>query len=271
MGGNVMGDQGGVLAVDGPARSARKTLAVLVVLVVVASVMPLGIPAARGLAEPTLIVEELVTGLDIPWDLDFLPGGEMIFTERPGRLKILANGTVSTLTADFSTLKVRRTSGLLSVAVDPDFTNNRRVYTCQGDTSDVMRVYAWTLNDPPTAATRIDAPLVQIPAGEPWYHTGCRLRIDAAGSLWVGTGDNYQVGTAQDLTSLNGKILRVDRFSGEGNSSNPFFSSTDASQRKIFTYGHRNVQGLAFRPGTSEVWSVEHGPDADDEINLLVP
>ena len=99
-----------------------------------------------------------------------------------------------------------------------------------------------------------------IPAAS--RHSGCRLRFGPQGYLWIATGD-ATVGTApQDLSSLGGKVLRVDAATGAAAASNPFGS-------RLYTYGHRNVQGLARRPGTHQMWAVEHGPRVDDEINLL--
>ena len=95
-------------------------------------------------------------------------------------------------------------------------------------------------------------------------HGGGRLRFGPLGYLWIATGDGYSGTAAQDLSSLGGKVLRVDSQTGAGAPDNPFAPSP------IYTYGHRNPQGLALRPGTSQMWSVEHGPDHDDEINLLV-
>ena len=174
-----------------------------------------------------------------------------------------------TTSSDFTDLLSGGTSGLLGLAVDPGFGSNHRLYTCQGHTSGELRVYGWTLDSGLTSAGRDADPLVQVPLDAQYNHIGCRLQIDAGGALWITTGDNSDGSAPQDLTNLNGKVLRVDRVTGEGIPSNPFAASLDANERKIFTYGHRNVQGLAFRPGTNQVWAVEHGPDRDDEINLL--
>ena len=95
-------------------------------------------------------------------------------------------------------------------------------------------------------------------------HGGCRLRFGPEGYLWIATGDAISGTVPQDLTSLGGKVLRVDASTGAGAPANPFAPS------RVYTYGHRNVQGLALRPGTSQMWSVEHGPSVDDEINRLV-
>ena len=152
----------------------------------------------------------------------------------------------------------------MGIVVDPSFASNRRFYTCQGHTGPEVQVIAWTINSAYTEATRVADPLVgDIPASS-GRHGGCRLRFGPEGYLWIATGDAATGTVPQDLTSLGGKVLRVDASTGAGVPANPFTSSP-----LVYTYGHRNVQGLALRPGTSQMWSVEHGPSVDDEINLL--
>ena len=213
---------------------------------------------------PDITIVELVSDLTIPWDLAFTPDGTMLFTERPGKLSArLASGTIQTVTADFSDLQLLRSNGLLAIVVDHDFATNRRFYTCQSHTGLKVQIIAWTISSDYTAATRVADPLVgDIPSGG-GGHPGCRLRIGPEGYLWIATGDGYYPSTPQDLGSLAGKILRVDVTAGDGAPGNPFSS-------RVYSYGHRDPQGLALRPGTTEMWSMEHGPNWDDEINLLV-
>ena len=214
---------------------------------------------------PELLVSTLVSGLSIPWDLAFTPDGTMLFTERRGVLSSRgADGTVRTIEAEFEDLFAVGETGLMGIVVDPDFASNRRFYTCQGHVGPQVQVIAWTINADYTAATRVADPLVGgIPATS-GRHGGCRLRFGPEGYLWIATGDAASGRVPQDLTSLGGKVLRVDPFTGAGAPTNPLAPS------RVYTYGHRNVQGLALRPGTSQMWSVEHGPRRDDEINLLV-
>ena len=211
---------------------------------------------------PEFTVITLVSGLDIPWDLAFTPDGRMLFTERGGELSSrLPDGTIQTVAADFSDLFVSGEAGLMAIVVDPRFASNRRFYTCQTHTGGTAQVIAWIIDTTYTEAARIDDPLVgDIPAGP--RHSGCRLRFGPSGYLWIATGDAASGATPQDLASLGGKVLRVDAATGEAPPGNPFST-------RVYTYGHRNVQGLALRPRTSQMWSVEHGPTTDDEINLL--
>ena len=216
-------------------------------------------------AAPDITVVELVSGLSIPWDLAFTPDGTMLFTQRSGVLSArLTDGTVQTVTADFGDLYASGEAGLMAIVIDPSFASNRRFYTCQTHAGPTVQVIAWTINVAFTVATRVNDPLVGgIPAAR--FHDGCRLRFGPQGYLWIATGDGASGTVPQDLTSLGGKVLRVDASTGAGAPGNPF-----ASSPRVYTYGHRNPQGLTRRPGTSQMWSVEHGPNIDDEINLLV-
>ena len=215
---------------------------------------------------PGLLVSTLVSGLSIPWDLDFTPDGTMLFTEWRGVLSSRdISGRVRTVAADMGDLFANGETGLMGIVVDPDFAFNRRFYTCQGRLGPEVQVISWTVNSDYTAATRVADPLVGgIPATS-GRHGGCRLRFGPEGYLWIATGDAASGRFPQDLTSLGGKVLRVDPSTGAGAPSNPF-----ASSPRIYSYGHRNVQGLALRPGAGQMWAVEHGPRVDDEINLLV-
>ena len=254
-------DQGKYLRVVfdyGPLNGPRKEV----------EVVSAGVVGAQAPA-PQLAVTDFVTGLSIPWDLAFAPDGTLLFTERAGKLKArLTSGTVQTVTADLSDLWVKGNTGLMSIVVDPSFATNRRFYTCQAHTDPKeIQVIAWTINAAYNAATRANDPLVGgIPRNDLGGHAGCRLRFGPSGSLWISTGDAAQSTNAQDKTSLSGKILRVNASTGAGHADNPF---TSPSSPLIYSYGHRNPQGLARRPGTTQMWSLEHGPNHDDEINLL--
>jgi len=214
---------------------------------------------------PELLVSTLVSGLTIPWDLDFTPDGTMLFTEKRGVLRSRrADGTIRRVNAEMGDLFAVDETGLMGIVVDPDFASNRRFYTCQGHVGPEIQVIAWTMNAAYTAATRVADPLVGGMPATRGRHGGCRLRFGPEGYLWIATGDAASGSVPQDLASLGGKVLRVDPSTGAGAETNPLASP------RIYSYGHRNVQGLALRPGTRQMWAVEHGPRVDDEINLLV-
>ena len=216
-----------------------------------------------------LLVTKSMTGLDIPWDIAFTPDGVMLVSERAGKLKArLGDGTVKVIQADFSDLSVKSELGLMGLVVDPNFTTNRRFYTCQGDrTANSIKVVAWSLAEDYRRALRVDDPLVGgIPSAN--IHVGCRLRFDDKGYLWISTGDAALGSHPQNLNSLAGKILRVNADNGQPASGNPFNQSEQAAL--VYSFGHRNPQGLAWQKDLQQMWVVEHGPDTDDEINLLV-
>jgi glucose/arabinose dehydrogenase len=205
---------------------------------------------------PTLTVTTLVSGLVIPWDLGFAPDGTLLFTERPGRLRArLADGTLRQLADISSTLNTDGERGLLGLAIDPAFASNRTIYTCQSNkTPAEVRLVKWTVDGDYTVATPVANPLTGGMPSTAVFHNGCRPRFGPDGLLWVGTGDSGQGPTPQSDSSRGGKVLRVDPATGAAS---------------VYSKGHRNVQGLARRPGTAQMFSVEHGPDRDDEINLL--
>jgi aldose sugar dehydrogenase len=230
---------------------------------------------------PTLTVTVVQDDLTIPWGVDFLPDDRMIFTQRPGVISVLAppyTGIPTQLTADLDDLYVNGETGLLDIEGDPNFATNHRIFTCQGREGSPPRiqVVTWTLSG--NTLTRVRDPLIGritdrgqfVQSGR---HGGCRLEFGPGGTLWIGTGDGAAEDNPQNLQTMGGKILRVDPETGLGLSSNPFFHSgaTTAAARarnRIYNYGHRNIQGLVRRPGTTQMWSVEHGTFRDDEVNL---
>ncbi len=212
------------------------------------------------------------SGLDIPWDVAVLPNGAWLVTERD-RKRILIrrpNGSSRVLVDNPAGFINAGETGLMSIVRDPRVSKNGRFYTCAGFRSrgrNDVRVHAWRLNAARTHVRRVDTLLagIQMTSGR---HGGCRLRFDGKGRLYVGTGDAAVGSNPQNLRSLNGKVLRLNRFTGRPATGNPFVNSPYRKKRFIVTYGHRNVQGLAFRP-RSVMWSVEHGTYRDDEVNRL--
>lgn len=223
---------------------------------------------------PDLDVEVVADGLDKPWDVAQADDGTLLLDERAGGFTaVLPDGTVQEVRADLDDLFATGETGLMGLVLDPAFSEDRRFYTCQGvedgDGASIA-VISWTAAEDWSGATRVDDPLVGgIPVNEgSGRHGGCRLAFAPDGALLIGTGDNAVGTTPQDLGSPAGKVLRVDPATGEALPDNPFVGDPSADDR-IWTWGHRNVQGLAVRPGTEQVYSVEHGPDRDDEVNLL--
>jgi glucose/arabinose dehydrogenase len=204
----------------------------------------------------------VVTGLDVPWDVAFLPDRTMLFTERAGRINALVNGSVRLLAAP-SDVQAIGEGGMTGLAVDPSFASTRRIYTCFNTTAGDIEVVVWTVNSAITSLTRVGTLVGGISENPTGRHSGCRPRVGPDGFLWIGTGDAAVGTNPQDVNSLNGKVLRVDRVTGAAAPGNP-------GGHRWYTLGHRNVQGLTFQPGTNQAYSVEQGTDRDDEVNRLV-
>lgn len=218
----------------------------------------------------------MVSGLQNPWSLAFLPDGRMLVTGRLGKLWLIA--TDGSLVQEVSgLLAVTATDGqggLLDVVTDPDFANNRRIYLSfsEADTTNAA------LNGTAVARAELDLTnrtLVgatvlyrQDPKVQSGGHFGSRLVFDHDGHLFVTLGDRQsgdQRGYAQDLGRGNGKVVRITT-EGAAAPGNPFLSTTGV-QHEIWSYGHRNPQGAALHPVTGELWTNEHGPQGGDEVN----
>jgi aldose sugar dehydrogenase len=241
-------------------------------------------PAALGTAAPVrtgtpdLEVAVVAEGLTDVWDIGFLPDGTALVTERDGRISRLSGlqrgAQVTPVAADLDDLHVRGEGGLMGLVVHPDFAQTRRFTTCQthleGGTPTDVRLVTWQLAADGASAVRERELLTGLPLNPSGRHSGCRPTVGEDGALYVGTGDTARGDVPQDLSSLGGKVLRVDLATGGPAPGNPFADAADPAQRLVFQYGHRNVQGVAVQPGTGAVYTAEHGPDTDDEVNRLV-
>jgi glucose/arabinose dehydrogenase len=229
-----------------------------------------GTDEGAGQAAPRLRVKRVATGLDHPWDVHPIGQGRLLVTERAGRLAVIEDGDVRRLQMPTDLIWASGETGLMGLAIDPAFGDNGRFYTCtggnpQGDPD--VRILVWKMNAAATRATYKRVLLSGFPATS-GRHGGCRLLILDNGALLVGTGDAATGTNPQDKTSLGGKTLMLDRVTGAPWPSNPFIDAANQRQRYVHTFGHRNVQGIAQRQDGT-LWSAEHGPDRDDEVNLL--
>ncbi|MGW6937052.1 PQQ-dependent sugar dehydrogenase [Lentzea sp. NPDC054927] len=242
----------------------RALVAVSVLLVAACSTPEPGGNAPSKAPAPTgLKVEEVATGFQHAWDLGFLPDGSMLVTERPGTIKLVRGGQVTPVDIDLRDVQARGEGGLMGMVIHPD---NQRFTVCYNTSKDV-RLVTYKLDG--TRAAKVKDLVTGMPSNSSGRHSGCRPTLAPDGSMYVATGDIAQARNPQDRTSLGGKVLRIDPETGEGAAGNPFISSGNANERRIFSYGHRNVQGVVFRPDSDQAFSSEHGPDIDDEVNLL--
>jgi aldose sugar dehydrogenase len=228
-------------------------------------------PAAEParLAAPALKVRTVARGLEHPWDVQQAPGGRLVVTERDrARISVLHNGRRRTLANLSRLVWVSGETGLMSLAVDAA---SRTVWACHGssDGGDHVQVTRWRADKRWRSLSHRRVVLTGLPSTS-GRHGGCRLLLERTGDgLVVGTGDAAVGTNPRDLDSLGGKVLRIHRRTGAPMPDNPFADASTA-RRFVWTYGHRNVQGLAQRADGS-LWSVEHGSYRDDEVNLLVP
>ena len=219
-----------------------------------------------------------VDGLERPWSIAFLPDGDVLVTEKPGRLRIIRNGALlEAPVAGVPEVSDQGQGGLLDVVPHPDFASNRLIYLSyakpledeDGATTAIVR--GRFEND---ALTNVEQIFVSDSRGR--SHFGCRLAFDGNGYLFFSNGDrqtppqgNLAAHPAQDLSNHNGTINRLHD-DGRVPDDNPFVN-TDGAEASIWSYGHRNPQGLAFHPETGDLWANEHGPQGGDELNLIKP
>ncbi|MQA09701.1 MAG: PQQ-dependent sugar dehydrogenase [Pseudonocardiaceae bacterium] len=259
-------------------RQGARALAAGVALILTACTTGTSSQERQTAEAPALRVTEIAGGLEHGWDVGFLPDGQLLVPQRPGRLALVSGtqpgATAREVRADFSDVLVSGEGGLMGMVVHPDFAESRRFTTCQtherdGQAVDV-RLVTWQLARDGGSARRVADPLLAgLPVNPSGRHSGCRPTMGPDGSLLVGTGDSASAAVAQDRASLGGKVLRLDLNTGEPLRDNPFADSRDRNERFVYSYGHRNVQGVAVRPGTDQVLLSEHGPSEDDEVNLL--
>jgi glucose/arabinose dehydrogenase len=222
-----------------------------------------------GSKEGVVRAETVATGLQHPWGLAFLPDGRMLVTERPGRLRIVTQtGTLSEPLAGVPAVMAASQGGLLDVAIDPRFAENRLVYLSfsepgEGGTASTA-VARGRLGD-----GRLDDVQViyrQVPKVRSGGHYGSRLVFGRDGTLFITQGDRQnQRPLVQDLSTGVGKIMRINT-DGSVPRDNPFVGR-EGVRPEIWSYGHRNAQAAALHPETGQLWTVEHGARGGDELN----
>jgi aldose sugar dehydrogenase len=237
-------------------------------------------PAGRGAGEvqtsaqsnTRFKIEKVAGGLEVPWSIVWAPDGRMIFTERPGRVRVIENGTLSPKPL-FVVSDVEKSgeSGLMSVALHPQFSSNHFIYLSYAYVSDGVKVRVVRFRE--TAEGLVDRKVIieNLPAAQ--FHAGCRIRFGPDGKLYVTTGDATRRELAQKLDSLAGKTLRLND-DGSVPQDNPFVGQQNA-RPEIWSIGHRNAQGLDWQPGSNLMFQTEHGPSGfdgpqgGDEVNIV--
>ena len=225
-------------------------------------------------ADPELVVTPVAEGLQNPWAMTFLPDGSMLYTQRDRRTVTLRtpDGTSRVVLDKPAGMWAGGETGLMGIERSVSFSSDRQFFVCHGyrsgATADV-RVVAWRLDTATGRATFVRNLVTGLPSTS-GRHGGCALERGAGEVLYIGTGDAARGPHPQDLKSGGGKVLRVSSRTGLGFASNPWSDSIYLMKRRVWTYGHRNVQGLARDSRTGRIWSAEHGSYRDDEVNALV-
>jgi len=215
---------------------------------------------AQTFEEYQVTVETVAENLEVPWSIAFTPDGRIFVTERVGKLRVIEDGMLNP--QPIKTLDTGRgEGGLLGIALDPNFAQNHYLYlyyTYSELLSTYNKVVRYTESD-----NKLSDELIlidKIPGAA--FHDGGRIKFGPDDKLYITTGDAGNTNLAQDLNSLAGKILRINR-DGSIPTDNPFPNSP------VFSYGHRNPQGLDWHPISKILVSSEHGSSAHDEINIV--
>jgi glucose/arabinose dehydrogenase len=230
---------------------------------------PPQMPAQYRLTDPPEVrVETFVSGLEVPWALAFAPDGRLFISERPGRIRVVENGAL--LPEPWATPPVSAIGegGLMGLALHPNFPSEPWVYICYTYSDGGQQNRISRIREAGGQGGAEQILLDGFPGAT--IHNGCRLKFGPDGKLYATTGDSSQGSLAQNLDSLAGKILRLND-DGSVPSDNPFGPSS-----YVYSYGHRNPQGLAFDPATGQLFETEHGPSGEfglstnDEVNIIV-
>ena len=225
-----------------------------------------------GQTEVKFRIETVVSDLDVPWSIVWAADGRMFFTERPGRVRVYEKGQLApTPVLTIPDVEESGESGLMSMALHPDFTNNRWIYLAYTFSAGGQRVRVVRYRETAKGLTERTVIVDDIPAAR--FHAGCRIRFGPDRKLYITTGDATERSLAQRLDSLAGKTLRVND-DGTIPSDNPFIGQSNA-RGEIWSIGHRNAQGLDWQPDTNLMFQTEHGPsgfdgpEGGDEVNIV--
>ena len=220
----------------------------------------------------TVQVETIAEGLAHPWGLAFLGNGRLLITERPGHMRIVeADGSLGEPIDGLPEVKVRNQGGLLDVALSPDYDSDRMVYFSysepESEGSEITSTAVARARLENNALHDVEVIFSQYPKENGGRHYGGRLQFSANGEyLFIGLGDRgHRSDDAQLVNNHTGTLIRIYP-DGSVPTDNPFVGQ-EGAQPEIWSYGHRNIQGMDVQPSTGQLWTVEHGPQGGDELN----
>lgn len=216
-------------------------------------------------------VERIVGGLERPWAVEFLSEGRFLVTERPGRLNLVENG-VATVVDGLPEVTSRGQGGLMEVSLHPDYENNGWIYLTYSKQNDEENTAVIVIRGRLDGNHFIDIEEIfeQNRYSSPGRHYGSRIAWDSQGYMYVSIGDRgADPPRAQNLSDHAGTLLRMYD-DGSVPLDNPFVGRENVAP-EIYSYGHRNIQGLVIDPDTDEIWATEHGPRGGDELNYIEP
>lgn len=216
----------------------------------------------------SFVLEEVAGGMNIPWGMGFLPDGSMLVTEKAGKLYHVKDGRQTEILG-VPAIVVRGQGGLMEVTVHPDYRRNKLIYLsfADGETSDKINTTIARAVLDKGKLSKVEKIFHGSPDTNSGAHFGCRMFFDKDGYLFFGIGDRGRKENAQDLTNHCGKMHRIYD-DGRIPADNPFVN-TPGAMKTIWSYGHRNPQGLYYEKSTGTIWENEHGPKGGDELNIV--
>jgi glucose/arabinose dehydrogenase len=227
-------------------------------------------PEVKTPDQTKFITETVVDGIDIPWGMDFISENEILVTEKKGTLYRVTNGEKAEVSG-LPEIYKRGQGGLLDVALHPDYKNNKIIFFTagvhiEGDEGGNTALYCGELNE--NSLSNIKLLYKGNPNTKKGQHWGSRIVFDNKGHLFFGIGDRgNRDANPQDLNRDGGKIYRLN-LDGSIPEDNPF-ADQEGALKAVYSYGHRNPQGMTVHPETGEIWENEHGPKGGDEINII--
>jgi glucose/arabinose dehydrogenase len=266
-----------VLAIGGAAASQAQSLETRAANTTYKPAFPGQTRAPEAKAGVAYEVQTVAEGLDKPWGLAFLPGGDLLVSEKAGRLRIVgADGKLSTPVAGLPAMFIQDQGGLLGLAVDPDYAKNGLIYWSYaepaGGEANHTAVARGKLVRDKGGASRVEGVKVifrQTPSLPSEDHFGGRLVFARDGHLFVTLGERSMMEGRMQAQRLDGTLGKLVRIKSDGSipKDNPFVGKAGAKP-EIWSYGHRNIQAAAIHPVTGELWELEHGARGGDEINI---